>query len=784
MKFIKTLAILLIVSSCGGGGGGGGGGGETAPVTPAPTVTFSSSTNSVQTGEEFTITWSSTNTSSCTASGSWTGSKSTSGSEKITETTAGSNTYTLECSGAGGSTSKSIVLEFPFALTLGLTSFSVNEDTTYTGTISATANEVVTLTYEITSPVTSGTLALDEATGAITYSPQTDFSGADQFSYSVTASQKSVTESTTVNVTVVAVNDSPVLGFETPTTLSKDNMLFDSNQTFRVKVSDIDTTLDDLTYDLLVGDQAIPAVFTLDTGENLDGSGSLSVDISQITKAGLYTASIRVYDGKSRGSTQFETWFISNKISVNINQDDDPEDGYNGGAKTSTDYNVYYLSGNPTSIGETKYLFIGDSLDGDTDIALYRRALVASINKLNDSEASEFFSSDYFTIVSAEPEVPNGTSPVGVRTGCLDFDEDIYCISSMDTAIFDVLLPDFDLVSTLTRVPGRGVNQGYRNIQTISETDPERTRHTLMHELGHAHGYMGDEYRSTERDLTDDGYSVNTTTQSDVSLLKWKHQIADPLDVLGKDILVCYNWGDGTLGDFDDLGITVDECGCFANEWRTNTSSTGEITYTFIRKNPDCLGVGLFEGNYYGLYDNYRPNFCNVMGGCTSGGYGKVNVEGFAVGSIQNQGFNVYDSDISFISNDDGSYTGIRFTINAAYDTSKITLKWYADGVEDTSKQDQKTVTFNKPSSGAIVYYTAKAQDLTGTISAPDDVLDSTDFYEGAFEGYLIGCEYNVSTGECDWTEYEPSPSTYSNYDFLYRDGPLGFTWGQNWAKW
>ena len=75
------------------------------------------------------------------------------------------------------------------------------------------------------------------------------------------------------------------------------------------------------------------------------------------------------------------------------------------------------------------------------------------------------------------------------------------------------------------------MNQGYKNIQRIRDTDPERTRHTLMHELGHAHGYMGDEYRTDERDLTDRGYNVNTTTQSDISILKWNHHIPDQLNV-------------------------------------------------------------------------------------------------------------------------------------------------------------------------------------------------------------------------------------------------------------
>ena len=683
------------------------------------------------------------------------------------------------CGGGGGGGAPAV----PFAITLGLTSFSVNEDGSYTGSISATANEVTTLTYQITSPITSGTFSLNEANGAIIYTPQADFNGTDQFSYSVTASQKSVTNTATVDITVVAVNDSPVFEFETPTSLSKDDMLFDSDQTFRVKVSDVDNTLDELTYDLFVGDQSIPAVFTLDTGENTNGSGSLAVDISQLTKAGLYTASIRAYDGTIRGSSLFETWFVSNKTTVTINQDDDPEDGYNGGAKTPTDYYVYYLSGNPTSMGESKYLFIADSLDGQDDIDLYRRALIASINKLNDSDASEFFSSDYFTVVSAEPVVPDGTSPVGVRTGCYDFDEDIYCISSMDTAIFDVLLPDNLLVSTLTRVDGRGVNQGNRNIQRVTANNPERTRHTLMHELGHAHGYMGDEYRSDERDVTDSGYNVNTTTQSDVSLLKWNHHIEDVSSVLGKDIKVCYNMGDGRIYDRDtNEYVAGDDCGCLANNWGALNTTTND--YPFLGKNPECGKVGLYEGNYYGSFDNYRPTYCSVMDSCTSGGYGKVNVEGFAVASIQNQGFNVYDADINFTTDDAGdAYTGIRLTVNAVYDTSKITLKWYADGVEDTSKQDQKTVTFDKPATGAIVYYTAKAVDLTGTISAPDDVLDRTDFYEGAFESYLVGCSGYVSGDGCDY-DYEPSSSTYSDYDFLYWNGPLGFTWGQNWTKW
>ena len=413
-------------------------------------------------------------------------------------------------------------------------------------------------------------------------------------------------------------------------------------------------------------------------------------------------------------------------------------------------------------------------MDGQGDIDRYRRALIASVNKLRNSDASEFFSEDYFTVVSAEPVDPDGTSPVGVRTGCYDFDEDIYCIGEMDVDIFDNLLPDNVLVSVLTRVVnpdtgiGRGVNQGYKNIQRIRDDDPERTQHTLMHELGHAHGFMGDEYRSDERDLTDNGNNVNTSTQSDVNLIKWTHHIDDKQNVLGKDIKVCYNRSDGTIADFDDVGINIEDCKCFVNNWDSNGN--------FVSKNPECSQVGLFEGNYYGLYDNYRPTFCSVMDKCTSGGYGKVNVEGFAVGSIQNQGFYRADS-LRYTRDDSGSRNGIEIEMDVSYDTSKITLKWYVNGVEDTAKENQTTVIFDRPANNAIEFYTAKAIDLSGTISVDDDITDYNDFYEGAFQSYFGW--YSEETG---WV-IENDSSQYFKYDYGSLYGPLGFTWAFNWER-
>ena len=677
------------------------------------------------------------------------------------------------CGGGGGGGGGGV----PFALTLASNVFSLNEDTTYTGSLSASANEAVTLTYSVTSQTTNGSITLSQNGGSVSYTPNANFNGTDSFTYSVTAVEKSIVRDSTVTITVNPVNDAPVVTITSKSNLDMNNVLFDQNPTFSISFSDIDNANDELSFSAKVNNANVPSTFTA----SAEGLGDISLDLTSLTSAGLFDAEIIVSDGNLTGSDTYTTWHISNKTVVTINQDDDPEDGFDGGAKTPKDYYVYYLVGNPTSKGRTKYLFIGDSLDGAGDISLYRRALIASINKLNASDASEFFSDDYFTVVSAEPVDPDGTSPVGVRTGCYDFDEDVYCIGEMDTAIFDVLLPDNVLVSTLTRVQGRGVNQGNKNIQRITETDPERTRHTLMHELGHAHGQMGDEYRTDERDLTDRGYNVNTTTQSDVSILKWNHHIPDQLNVLGKDIRVCYNYGDGSIGDWDDQGITADMCQCFVNEWSTSYDADGQPSYTFIRKNPECSGVGLFEGNYYGLYGNYRPTFCSVMDSCTSGGYGPVNVEGFAIGSIHNQGFYA-EEDVNLVRDESQANIGFEIILDAEYDTSKIKLKWFINGVEDTSKENQTTVVFDRPADNSVQIYTAKAIDLTGTISATDDVIDNTDFYEGAFQSYFYWCAYD-SQNRCSWS-YDPSPSTYRDYDYGYMRGPMGVTWAINWEKW
>jgi P pilus assembly chaperone PapD len=75
------------------------------PPTP-PTVALSASPTSVTAGQSATLTWNSTNATSCSASGAWSGSQPTSGSLS-TGALNQNSTYSLTCTGTGGSASAS-----------------------------------------------------------------------------------------------------------------------------------------------------------------------------------------------------------------------------------------------------------------------------------------------------------------------------------------------------------------------------------------------------------------------------------------------------------------------------------------------------------------------------------------------------------------------------------------------------------------------------------------------------------------------------------------------------
>lgn len=84
--------------------------------TPAsPTVSLTASPTTVTSGGNATLTWSASNSNSCTATadpsnGNWVGAKPVSGSAATGPLTAASNTFSITCTGVGGSASKSVIV--------------------------------------------------------------------------------------------------------------------------------------------------------------------------------------------------------------------------------------------------------------------------------------------------------------------------------------------------------------------------------------------------------------------------------------------------------------------------------------------------------------------------------------------------------------------------------------------------------------------------------------------------------------------------------------------------
>ena len=98
-NFSYFVVIIFLISSCGGGGGGGGG---DEPYTPplSPTASLSSSLTNVLLNESVTLNWSSTNATSCSASGGWSDTFGTSGEQTVQIVEYGTNTFNINCSGA------------------------------------------------------------------------------------------------------------------------------------------------------------------------------------------------------------------------------------------------------------------------------------------------------------------------------------------------------------------------------------------------------------------------------------------------------------------------------------------------------------------------------------------------------------------------------------------------------------------------------------------------------------------------------------------------------------
>jgi hypothetical protein len=130
----------------------------------APTVALSANPTTAGLGTTTTLTWRSTNATSCKASGAWSGTEALSGSAKSAELIEPS-TFTLTCTGTGGSTAATANVTVTPTLAQLSTRFAALQSTV--------ASQATTI-----SKLTSGATAADLAG---TYTPQILQFELDQF---------------------------------------------------------------------------------------------------------------------------------------------------------------------------------------------------------------------------------------------------------------------------------------------------------------------------------------------------------------------------------------------------------------------------------------------------------------------------------------------------------------------------------------------------------------------------------------------------------------------------
>ncbi|HBR50076.1 MAG TPA: hypothetical protein DEA71_08315, partial [Nitrospira sp.] len=134
----------------------------------------------------------------------------------------------------------------------GGTSGSGNEDTTLTGTLTATDAEGLSdgTVFTVSVNATNGTASIDPATGLWSYTPNADFNGTDSFTVTITDDAGN-TATQVISVTVTPVNDAPLLVANTGSTVAEGGT--DTISSSELAVTDIEQAAAQLSCSISAG---------------------------------------------------------------------------------------------------------------------------------------------------------------------------------------------------------------------------------------------------------------------------------------------------------------------------------------------------------------------------------------------------------------------------------------------------------------------------------------------------------------------------------------------------
>ena len=719
-------------------------------------------------GQSATLTWSSINATSCSASGAWTGTKAASGSEAVQPSGEGMVEFRLSCKGEGEANAASVTLEVLSLLEIlppTTAPLAVFEDEVLPFDLPefATNREPISpISFSVLVAPNSGSLLLDDQQS--TYTPDLNFFGEDVFT--IQATSEGVTASVEIIVDVTPVNDAP------EAVLKVDGLALDSGLTFLIAdpefkaemlVTDIDSQASDFTYSALLDGEEV----------NLTVVGNhITFRPPNKFEAGRTALEVIVSDGETETSAAVDFWGSEilgvspsrarvTQIFGDIRSDDRRIDHYivlNG------------LTSEPikTAIWEAMAFFYDDFfVQGDDR----RRALVDSL----------------FNVVVID--FPEGLEePLTIETGCIPGAEAAYCMSDIVPQAIDFLdelalfneLTDVrvaaDIFSIFTSVLGEGTALGRYNIQPITSAEntvdslgPNHLLWVLKHELGHSFGWLGDHNSGDVTAVDNSGVLINDFTDqlptvdfffSDITLedevdkVKWHHKYGDSTSIPG--------WNN------------VDD--------KTNAA------------------VGYWQGCYFDATNCFRATYNSIMAGEFPTGaarqgwmleressdaveYDEVGTEAQFLRSIHLQGAN----DLS-VYLPQSETADLVVEHNLALPAELFAIDWFVDGtlVENwgdlgaTYEHGPATdsyvgrITIPRKASGELSRLAYRVRDLglDPAVSAVDELTEFADVYLGRFSyegGFYLCPEPN--------TEWDEAGDTYCHVtaNVFLDDGSMVF---------
>lgn len=292
-----SVLLVLLVPGCGGGDSG----------APPPSVTLTVSPASVTAGQTATLTWSSTNASTCSASGDWSGEESTSGSLVTSPPGPGTYTYTLACSSGSQDKMQSATLTvtpMPLAITPDTLANGV-QGTAYNQAIQATGG-VSPCTWTVSSGGLPHNLSLGTDTNCTTTVSGTPDQVAQKlaFTVEVTDAAQNVA-SKTYTVSILLQPDS--------LTFSAASLSFGNEAVGSASSARTETLTNTATSDLMIdgvtidnggsGTTEFKQVATT-CGATLAAGASCAVEVTFTpSQSGPRTATLTIYDNTA-GSPQ------------------------------------------------------------------------------------------------------------------------------------------------------------------------------------------------------------------------------------------------------------------------------------------------------------------------------------------------------------------------------------------------------------------------------------------------------------------------------------------------